>query len=98
MRFVTREKINSMKHAILVDMRSPVQYRDDPITGSVNLPLRNLVNHLTLIRDKSKPVILFGSTTSDEDLKMGGTYSENLGFDTYYTDLKQLQESTEDKK
>jgi hypothetical protein len=92
MRFITNDRLKKMTRAILVDMRSPVEFRDSKVTNAINLPLRNLVNHLTLIRDKSIPVVLFCADREDEELKMGGKYSENLGFDTYYTDLKQLQE------
>lgn len=94
MRFLTKDKVKTMmetKKAMLVDMRSPVQFRDDPIPGAVNLPLRNLTNTLMLAKDKSKPVIIFGVRSDDTDVKMGVTYAENLSFDTYVTDLRQLR-------
>lgn len=92
MRFVTKDRLKKMTRAILVDMRSPVEFRDSNVVGAINLPLRNLVNHLTMIRDKSQPVVLFSSDRTNEDLIMGGKYSENLGFETYFTDLQQLKE------
>lgn len=99
MRFANREKVKTLiekKNAMLVDMRSPVQFRDTPIPGAVNLPLRNLVNTLVLVKNKKIPVILFGNGNADPDVKAGITYSENYGFDTYVTDYKLLSE--EDKK
>lgn len=93
MRFANKEKVQTLissKNAMLVDMRSPVQFRDSPISGAVNLPLRNLVNTLMTIKDKTRPVILFGEET---DVKMGVTYTENLSFENIYiTDVKQLND------
>lgn len=94
MRFANKDKVQTLlsKKALLVDMRSPVHFRDSAIKGSVNLPLRNLVNTLITIKDKKTAVILFGLNSNDPEVKSGVTYSENLGFDTYVTDLRQLQE------
>jgi hypothetical protein len=93
MRFANKEKIQTLvgKKAIVVDMRSPIRFRDDPIPNTVNWPLRNLSNNLLLEKKKDRPVILFSGTTDDSDLKMGVVYSENLGFDTYITDIKNLK-------
>ena len=95
LRFATKEKLKTLlasNKATLVDMRSPVQFRDDPISGAVNLPLRNLVNSLVLMKDKKKPLILFGIDPKDSDVKTGVTYAENLCFENIYvTDLKQLK-------
>jgi len=96
MRFADKTKVKELvekKKALLVDMRSPVQFRDTPVQGSVNLPLRNLANELVKIKDKKQPIILFGSGNNDPDVKAGITYSENLGFDTYVTDHKQLTDT-----
>lgn len=92
--FADKDRVKTLlekKNAILVDMRSPVMFRDENVAGSVNWPLRNLVNNLTLERNKTKPVILFGLNPDDVDLKSGVTYSENLGFETYVTDVRQLR-------
>jgi rhodanese-related sulfurtransferase len=97
MRFANKERVKQLlatNKAMLVDMRSPVHFRDTPVKGAVNLPLRNLTNELVKIKDKSKPVILFGVGSNDSDVKAGITYSENLGFDTYVTDIRQLQEDS----
>lgn len=93
MRFANKEKIQTLvgKKAIVVDMRSPVQFRDDTIPNTVNWPLRNLTNNLTLEKKKDRPVILFSTSTDDSELKMGVVYAENLGFDTYITDVKNLK-------
>lgn len=94
MRFATKEKVKTLittKNAMLVDMRSPIHFRDDPVANSVNLPLRNLTNTLMLEKDKTRPVIIFGLTSVDPELKSGVTYGENLGFEVYITDLHQLR-------
>lgn len=93
MRFANREKIKQLlnKKAILVDMRSPIQFRDNPIPGAVNYPLNVLPNKLILEKDKTKPVIVFATNSRDRDVEMGIKYSENLGFESYVTSLKELE-------
>ena len=90
----TVERLMSKKNAMLVDMRSPIHFRDMPVKGAVNLPLRNLINTLTNLtaKDKSRktPVILFGLNSNDPEVKAGVNSSENLGFTTYITDYNQL--------
>lgn len=98
MKFANRDTVQTLitkKNALLVDMRTPVQFRDMPVAGSVNLPLRNLINMLTTLTGKDKkrktPVILFGNGSNDPEVKSGVTYSENLGFQTYVTDYNQIK-------
>ncbi len=99
MQFINKEKVKNLlekKNALLVDMRTPVQFRDNPIPGAINLPLRNLSNYLILLTAKDKerktPIILFGTTTNDRDLELGVIYSEDLGFTTYITSDTMLKE------
>lgn len=70
--------------ALLVDMRTPIEYRDGSIKGAVNLPLRNFVNKITGMNRKSK-IVIFGTTLDDPDLKHGFNYAEQLGFTEVYT-------------
>lgn len=90
--FANREKVAQLlaKGALLVDMRSPILFRDSHIEGSVNLPLRNLINTLTLERNKKRNVILFGLSTDDPELTSGVSYAGNLGFTTYVTDVREF--------
>lgn len=92
MRFANKEKVQelvSTKSAMLVDMRSPVQFRDMPIQGAVNLPLRNLSNALIALTAKDKkrktPIVLFGVGNNDLEVKSGIVYVEDLGFECYVT-------------
>lgn len=98
MRFANKEKVQALinsKNAMLVDMRSPVQFRDSSIPGAVNLPLRNLTNTLMTVKDKTRPVILFGEAT---DVKMGITYAENLSFENIYvTNMREFNEQPRNK-
>ena len=93
--FADKTKVATLienNNAILIDMRDAVTFRDFKIEGSINLPsVRTLTNYLMLEKDKKRPVILFASNPDDEDLKAGINYSENLGFTTYITDVRQLR-------
>ena len=88
MKFADKAKVKELmdkKNALLIDMRSPVSFRDTHINGAVNLPLRNLVNELVKNKDSKRPIILFGVNSEDTDVKAAIKYAENLYFDTYVT-------------
>ena len=69
------------KGAMLIDLRSPVDFRDGTITGAVNLPLKNFTNKLMGF-DKKKKYVLIGKTVEDTDLKAAVNYAEQLGIET----------------
>ncbi len=43
--------------AVLIDVRSPVEYAEESIPGSVNIPLNELLGRLTDI-PKDRPIVL----------------------------------------
>lgn len=67
------------KGAFLVDMRSPVSFRDGHVSGAVNLPLRNFVNKI-MSMDKKTRLIIYSDDVTDDVLRQGNNYAENLGF------------------
>lgn len=71
------------KGAMLVDMRSPVAYRDRHVTGAVNLPLRNFLNTIQKM-DRKHAIIIYSDSVTDDVLRQGNTYAENLGFSNIY--------------
>lgn len=78
--------------ALLVDMRSPVAFRDGHVEGAVNLPLRNFVNRI-MSMDKKTKIIIYSDAVSDDVLRQGNTYAENLGFsEIYIADYTSLTE------
>lgn len=93
MKSITREKAEKLlkKGAILVDMRSPVAFRDGHIAESVNLPLKNFTN-LLMKTDRKKAIIIYGDTPNDTDMSVGYNYAEQLGFgEVYSTDYNTLK-------
>lgn len=94
MKTITKEKAQKLieKGAIVVDMRSPVSFRDGHIQGAINLPLKQFNNLLMRTADKKKAIIIYGVTTSDEDVVHGFKYSEQLGFtNVHATDYTALR-------
>lgn len=94
MQTINKEKTNKLlqKGAILVDMRSPILFRDGHINGAVNLPLKNFNNLLMATPDKTKTIIVYGTTTKDEDLILGCKYADQLGFSkVFVTDYGTLK-------
>lgn len=84
-----QDKLN--KGAMLVDIRSPVKYRDGHIEKSENLPLKNYVNKAMGLPKKSV-IILYADDIKDDDLSKCVKYSLELGlenvFVTTYDELK----------
>lgn len=67
--------------AFLVDMRSPVAYRDGHVAGSVNMPLSNLVKSIMGF-DRKRPVIIYSDVTAD--IGVVDNYASQLGFESFY--------------
>lgn len=66
------------KGAMLIDVRSPVSFRDGSLPGAVNLSLRQVSS---LIREpKSRSLIFFGETENDDTLMASLNYAYQLGF------------------
>ena len=86
-RVIDREQFNRMKSkksTMVIDMRSPVEYRNGHIDESVNLPLRNFLNTITPLNKETK-LILFADVMDNEDLVAGIKYAAQLGFNNIYT-------------
>ena len=94
MKRVNKEKVSKLiakGNAILVDMRSPVSFRDGHIEGAVNLPLKNFTN-LLMKTDRKTAVIVYADTLEDKEMASGCNYAEVLGFtEIYYTDYTSLR-------
>ena len=86
---ITKERLASMKtrrEVLVADVRTPENFRDGSIKGSVNLfPTRNFVNRLQTLQNKKQPIVIVGTTTDDEELKASSMYAERLGFENIYT-------------
>lgn len=66
------------KGAMLIDVRDPVSFRDGSLPGAVNLSLRQLSS---LIREpKTRKLIFFGESETDDTLKAAINYAYQFGF------------------
>lgn len=76
---VSKEKATTLiqKGAKLVDIRSPVAFRDGTISGAVNLPYKNFLNYLLSVKISDR-VIIFSDKYSDEDVKGILKYADQL--------------------
>ena len=68
---------------LLVDMRSPVSFRDGHLPNAVNLPLKNFVNKIMPL-DKNSVIIAYSTSMNDVDMVQGINYAEQLGFKEIY--------------
>jgi hypothetical protein len=86
------------KGAMLVDMRSPVEYRDGSIAGAANLPLKNFLNKIVGLNRKQK-FVLFSGAIDDPELGTASNYAEQLGFpELFVTEYKQLARADVEEK
>lgn len=84
-KFASRKRVEQLteRGAVLVDMRSPVEFRNGTVDGAVNLPLRNFLNTITGL-DKKTKLIVFSEKQDDADITAGINYAMQLGFTTVY--------------
>lgn len=76
------------KKGVLVDVRSPVDYRSLSIPQSINLPLRN-VSRLPSLLKKDQPVIVVHDSITTKDAEMFEKYAGQMGFNVYvFGDIK----------
>ena len=89
---VDRKRVDQLigRGAILVDMRSPVAFRNGSISGSVNLPLKNFLNQLSGM-DRKTNIILFADAEDDSDVVTGTNYAAQLGFTVFVSNYKRLR-------
>ena len=70
--FVNREK------AVIIDLRDAKEFREGHISGSRNIPLSSLKNHLDELREMKQPIVMvckMGQTAGGAVQQVGG---ENL--------------------
>lgn len=72
------------KNGILVDMRSPIDFRDGTIAGAVNLPLKNFLNKLTGTKNKKQVFVIFTKEYEESDAKHADNYAHQLAFENIY--------------
>lgn len=82
----TNEKVKSLldKGALVVDVRTPEEYRAGHITESVNIPLNLIPNKVNELKRKNKPIVVCcrsgaRSGMAASQLKKAGVEVENGG-------------------
>lgn len=72
-------------NAVLLDVRTPQEYREGHVPGSRNLPLQSIDQAAGIVKDKSTPVFVYchsGSRSSQAVsrlMKMGYQNVKNIG-------------------
>lgn len=81
MKTINKQRLDQLvsKGAFLVDMRSPVDYRNAHIDGAVNLPLKNFTNKL-MGMPRTTTIVVYSGAATDPDLLSGLNYAEIMGF------------------
>ena len=76
---------NQTTNAVLLDVRTPQEYREGHVPGSRNLPLQSIDQAAGVIKDKSTPLFVYcysGSRSSQAVsrlMKMGYQNVKNIG-------------------
>ena len=53
------EECKSVPGAVLIDVRTPAEYRDGHIPGSKNIPLQSIGNISSIISDRDTPLYVY---------------------------------------
>ena len=94
MKFANKQKVETLvgKGAALIDLRTPVDFRDGTIGSAINLPYRNFINSL-LKFDKTKTMVIIVDSVDSPDLKSVDTFLNNLSFEKVWAaEYRQLKE------
>lgn len=90
---VNKDKAMKLVHggAKLIDIRSPVAFRDGTIPGAINMPFKNFLNFLIGMKTNDR-VVIFSDRYSDQDIKDILKYATQLNktqniFISTYKDL-----------
>lgn len=71
------QKLVNEKNYALIDVRSPVQYRDGTILDAPSAPLRNFTMEFLKTRKVTNKIVLIGSKRDTSDLEASIKYANN---------------------
>ena len=57
-------EVDQHNHAIIIDVRTPSEYRSAHIKGSFNVPLNELAEHVSTLKTYSEPIIIVCRTSN----------------------------------
>ncbi len=57
-------EVDQTKHAIIIDVRTPSEYRTAHIKGSFNVPLNELAEHMKTLETYTEPIIIVCRTSN----------------------------------
>lgn len=69
------------KGAIIIDVRTPEEFRQGHVKGSLNIPLNSLPGQLNKIRKQQKPVVVCCRTGNRSGY--GARFLRNAGLEAY---------------
>ncbi len=78
-----QQQLAHKRGGMLVDVRSPVKYRDRTLPNAVNISCRAVSSLLKYPRTTN--LVLFGESDNDKDIEIVATYAAQLGFVNIFT-------------
>lgn len=69
--------VNERKYTIL-DVRSPVDYRDGTLLGATNAPLRNFTMEFMKARRETNKIIILGSKEDPSNIEVSIRYANTV--------------------
>ncbi len=84
MKISPKETLNKMKDgAVLLDVRSPMEYDYGHIKGAINMPIEQMMkSHSSLIEDKEKEIIVYCASGSRTPFAV--MVLNNFGYNNVY--------------
>lgn len=86
MRKINKQRATQLikKGAVLVDMRSPVAFRDGHVSGAINQTLKAFLNYLVATKDKKTNIIIYSNGVDLGDVEYATKYADQLSFSNVY--------------
>ena len=71
-------------NAVVVDLRSPVQFRDWNYPRSINAATMTVLSTMQRY-PKTTPIVLYGESSKDTTLNISANYLEQMGYTEIYS-------------
>lgn len=76
----------------LVDIRTPVEFRNGSLPNATNLPLTNFANSLLKFKKENRKLLVFGSSSNLKDIEAASRYVDAVGVPAEYTTYENIKE------
>ncbi len=73
------QEILKTKDAVLIDVRTPLEYKQEHVPGARNIPVEKISSHIQELKMIKKPIVLYCMSGSRSAVALGILKQSGLG-------------------